>query len=128
MIRPPAGMLDPAAEIKREPGHLESRALGLGGAFEFFNLVDQLFGYSLIRIETEDPIVAGLLSGEVLLSRITRPGPHEYPIGERARNFNGAIGAFRVYDNDFICPRQGFERIGDVVLFVESDNRSGDLH
>src|SRR5437899_161163 len=59
MIWPPAGMLDPAAEIKREPGHLESRALGLGAAFEFFNLVGELFGDSLIRIEAEDPIVAG---------------------------------------------------------------------
>ena len=54
--------------------------------------------------------------------------PHENSIGEPTRDFNGAISALGIYDDDLIRPRKGFERVGDVVLFVESDNGSGDLH
>src|SRR5882724_3773152 len=88
----------------------------------------QLWRHPLIGVEAEDPIIAGLLGGEVLLRRITRPGPDEYSIGEPASDFNSAIGALGVYDDDLVRPRKGFERCGDVVLFVECDNDSGDLH
>src|SRR6185295_738626 len=99
-------MLDPAAEVKSRPRHFECRRRRFGALFNMFDLSFQFVGYALVSIEAEDPIVRGLLGGEVFLSRVAGPGPNEYAIREAARNLNSVIGAFRVDDHDFVRPRQ----------------------
>src|SRR3989442_13422641 len=65
VIGTPARMLYPAAEIEREPGHLEPRRFRFGAALDLLYLAGQLRRHSLIGVEAEDPIVACLVRGEV---------------------------------------------------------------
>src|SRR5262249_8851283 len=128
VIGPPTRVFDPTPLIKREPRHLERRGFRLSAALELFHFARQLRRNAFICVQAEDPVVRSLMSGKVLLSRITRPRPDKDVIGEGASDLDCAIGALGIHDDYLVGPRQRFESCGNVVLFVESNDCRGYFH
>ena len=92
------------------------------------DLGGELRRHALVGIERKDPVVAGLLGGEILLRDVAGPRPHDHLVGELPRNRDGVVGALAVDDDDLVGPREGLERGLDVRRFVEGDDGGRDRH
>ena len=121
-------MLDPAPEVESASRHSEPGRLGLPTLLQFGNLLREFWRHTFVGVEIEDPVVASLLGGVVLLRCVTRPGSNEDAISELASDLNRAIRTFGIDDDDLIRPRQRLQRVGDVVLFVVGDDGRSDFH
>src|SRR5262249_37887638 len=127
-VRIPARVLDPTAQIEGHSRHLEARAPGFALRAQPLDLRGKLRRDAFVGIQTEDPIVRGLLGGEVFLRGVAGPRSYKHVVGESPRDLYRAVVAFGIDDYDFVGPTNGAKGGGNVVLFVVSDDSRGDLH
>jgi hypothetical protein len=115
-------MANPRAEIPGSAGNLvdgELWRLAFPGQERGLQRCAQL----LIRIEREDPVVRGVLRGEVFLFGVTGPRAREEARAMLAGDFRGAVGAAGIDDHDFIGDGgQGSQRAGEMSLFIEGND------
>src|SRR5215467_6290695 len=121
-------MLDPAPEIKRQPGHPIARCSAIWFGLQSLDLLSQLLGDLLIRVEAEDPLVGSAFGGEVLLRRISRPRPNDDLGFKLARDFNRPVLAFGVHDDYLVGEAERLDGPPDVVFLVEGYDGGADLH
>ena len=86
------------------------------------------FVETFVAIEAEDPVVAGLSHGEVLLLHVAEEGLFEDFVGVFGGDFAGTVGAQGIDHDDFVCDGQeGLEAVLDPGLFVVGDDAGGDF-
>src|SRR5574341_1985638 len=113
--------------MKGDPGHAIA-GRGRTGRDHAGDFRGQLRRHAFVGVEREDPIVRGLVGGEILLRDVDGPRPHDHTVRELPRNRHGGIGAFAVDDDDFVGPRQRLEGGLEVRGFVEGNDGGRDRH
>ncbi len=89
---------------------------------ERLDLPAQLGTDLLVGVDREDPFAPGLVHGEVLLGGEARPGPHEDPVGESARDLDRLVVRLGVDHDDLVGPGQAGQARAQALLFVPGDD------
>jgi hypothetical protein len=90
------------------------------------DLLAQLGGHLLVRVEREDPVAAGLGKAEVLLRGEAGPRPNDDAICEVTRDLRGLVLRLGVDHDDLVRPRHALQTGAQPVFLVERDDDHGE--
>ena len=90
------------------------------------DLLAQLGGHLLVRVEGEDPVAAGLGEAEVLLGGEAGPRPHDQAVREVARDLCGLVLRLGIDHDQLVGPRHALQARTQPILLVERDDDHGE--
>jgi hypothetical protein len=123
-VRVPPAAADPAAEVPRTARHLES--VGQIRAVEGReDRRTEFRRHALVGVETEHPVVARRVDGEVLLLHVARPVALDDARAAGGRALARRVLRVAVHDDPLRREVRGREALGDVVLLVHRHDADG---
>ena len=72
--------------------------------------------------------MSGLLGGPIFLAGVTAPSGLNHARAQVGRQFHRPVCGSAVQNQDFIAAAEAFDGARDIALFVERNDRRGDLH
>ena len=124
----PAAMREPTPEVAKLTRHVKTvhRVHDALAPELVEDKVSQAWRDTFVTIQSQHPVTAGFIQGEVFLGHMTLPLALQDSRPEFPGDIHGAILAERVHDDDFVAPRNTLEAGTDVLFLVEGNDASRD--